>query len=816
MMRRPLRLKILLILLPILLLAPVYLTGRALFWGTPLLQFVPWRFWAWETIQQGDLPLWNPLLGMGAPLVANYQSALFYPPNWLYFLFAAFGGIAALAWAQALIVVLHLIWAGIGMAKFAEWIGLDGLGQTISGLAFALSGYLVTRAGFLSINATTAWLPWVMLGVGRLYEDSRSPWGRRHRAIAFLAIVMGMLLLAGHAQTAWYSLLLAASWGFFLAATRFPGWRKAQKNPVVAHSQQKNLAFHRFSVQLLKDLAGWSALFGLALLIALGLAAVQLIPTAEYLLQSQRAGAVDFELAMTYSFWPWRFLSFFAPSMFGDPIVGDYWGYANFWEDAVYIGLIPFISALGVVAGYFRRRKFESSIPGISLRGSIGFFLFVIIAVFILAMGSNTPIFPWLYRHVPTFDMFQAPTRITILAEFSLALFAGIGITRLRRPTGRALYWTRLSAVGAFAVMLGAGLAWILMGSISPSFIRATALAGMFGLIFSLLALNAPDGGGSTWRAKPGNSRFWSWALALVVGVDLLLAGWGMNPGVETAVYRESPDSVDQIRNLVAGGRLFLPAEDEQILKFDRFFLFESFDLEYQDDSWFAVRSAYLPNVSLLDRIPSVNNFDPLVPGRFDHWMEDLEQTQGAQRERMLNLMAVEVVEEVDPLDPRAVEFKSRDALPRLRWVPCGLPVGSGEEALAIVKLGSFVPEESVVLEGVGGEAVENCTKEGEARITLLSEGSNYLELKLDAPAPGYLVQADVWYPGWQATIDGKPLDILRANYLFRAVPAPAGEHTYVLVYRPLSFYSGAALSLVVICGLMFGGYMTRKSLQTA
>jgi hypothetical protein len=80
-----------------------------------------------------------------------------------------------------------------------------------------------------------------------------------------------------------------------------------------------------------------------AILCGAGLAAIQLIPTAEYLMQSQRASAVSYDLAMTYSFWPWRFLSLLAPDLFGNPAIGDYWGYGNYWEDAVYIGLAPFL-----------------------------------------------------------------------------------------------------------------------------------------------------------------------------------------------------------------------------------------------------------------------------------------------------------------------------------------------------------------------------------------------------------------------------------------------------------------------------------------
>ena len=55
---------------------------KVLYWGTTSTQFFPWMEYAIQQILQGNLPLWNPYNGWGAPLLANYQSALFYPPNW--------------------------------------------------------------------------------------------------------------------------------------------------------------------------------------------------------------------------------------------------------------------------------------------------------------------------------------------------------------------------------------------------------------------------------------------------------------------------------------------------------------------------------------------------------------------------------------------------------------------------------------------------------------------------------------------------------------------------------------------------------------
>src|SRR3972149_2479106 len=163
MRRRSMVIWLPILIAPVILLAPLLFTAKAMFWGTTALQFIPWRYFAWETIREGILPLWNPLVGMGAPLLANHQSALLYPPNWLLFLLDEIGGVGWAAWGQGLLVAVHLAWAGAGMYLLANKLGLSDLAQTISGLAFGLSGYLVARSGFLSINSAVAWLPWVLV-----------------------------------------------------------------------------------------------------------------------------------------------------------------------------------------------------------------------------------------------------------------------------------------------------------------------------------------------------------------------------------------------------------------------------------------------------------------------------------------------------------------------------------------------------------------------------------------------------------------------------------------------------------------------------
>ncbi len=71
------------------------------------------------------------------------------------------------------------------------------------------------------------------------------------------------------------------------------------------------------------------------------------------------------------------------------------------------------------------------------------------------------------------------------------------------------------------------------------------------------------------------------------------------------------------------------------------------------------------------------------------------------------------------------------------------------------------------------------------AVVQVVSYQPEQIELDVGLDAPGALVLADTWYPGWQATVDGEPAALLRADYLFRAVLLPAGQHRVQFDYRP-------------------------------
>ena len=156
-------------------------------------------------------------------------------------------------------------------------------------------------------------------------------------------------------------------------------------------------------------------------------------------MSSSRSSGVDFDFAMNFSYGLVRSFNFISPNFFGNPGNGTYLTEGAFFEDAVYIGLLPLIAALAGVIGWILRR-FRSDLDRPAFFATVPFWLVIAIIAFIFALGDNTPIFSFLFNHVPTFDLFQAPVRWHIWTVFALSVLAGIGTQAWGRGT-LAVFW---------------------------------------------------------------------------------------------------------------------------------------------------------------------------------------------------------------------------------------------------------------------------------------------------------------------------------------------------------------------------------------
>lgn len=152
--------------------------------------------------------------------------------------------------------------------------------------------------------------------------------------------------------------------------------------------------------------------------------------------------------------------------------------------------------------------------------------------------------------------------------------------------------------------------------------------------------------------------------------------------------------------------------------------------------------------------------------------------------------------------------YENMTVLPRA-WLATDAVVMKPEDILRTIKTSvlpngkNFAPAQTVLVE----EAVAPIAKPdatGYAYVGALTETT--MEVRTSSGSESFLVTSDTWYPGWQATVDGVPASIFRANYALRGVRVPAGRHIVRFEYRPKMLFAGMAVSafcLVILAGIL-------------
>ncbi len=157
--------------------------------------------------------------------------------------------------------------------------------------------------------------------------------------------------------------------------------------------------------------------------------------------------------------------------------------------------------------------------------------------------------------------------------------------------------------------------------------------------------------------------------------------------------------------------------------------------------------------------------------------------------------------------DDRVQILENREALPRA-WIVHSAKQATPDEALKMLDSGEVDPRQTALLERpVPDLSPPNNPSSDRASVTTYKAGR--IELNTATGAPGLLVLSEVYYPAWKAYVDGERVPLYRADYLLRAVPVPAGEHTVELRYESWTLRLGTAVSLLT--GLVLAALMLLK-----
>jgi hypothetical protein len=446
-------------------------------------------------------------------------------------------------------------------------------------------------------------------------------------------------------------------------------------------------------------------------------------------------------------------------------------------------------------------------------RGATVFWLSAAVLSLVLALGDNTPVFPFLFRYVPTFSLFQAPARWLAVTTVSLASLAAIGAQRW--PAGR--FRQRRGALGivfGVALLIG-GLAAPRFAShqLLEAFGSATLRLGVTLIAAGVLIL--------AWREKAVRQAhgraWWRIAVAAFVALDLLFFGWPLVPSVDRSLYQGSTDTSDILAQETDPVRVYWPTDPshrnrrldaESRVKFTylSFGAFGPRDVDY----WWEMREAVFPNAGMLDGISLVNNFEPLLVGRYADVLRvamkapDLVPVMGAT-----HVASDEPWPGGEPIHAVGdVTLYRLPGAPGRAWVVPSARQVTSDDFLTALSEPEFDPTAEVLLETLVSDSQSPVSS---LQSLALQDGANRVTIRVSLDAPGYLVLADTWYPGWRATVDGRPAEILLANHAFRAVLLDGGEHVVEMVYRPSSVLVGGAVSLVAVMALVAGLLLARR-----
>jgi hypothetical protein len=342
--------------------------------------FYPYRSAVNDALSQGRLPLWNPYLFMGVPLLANGQAGVLYPLNWV---FAALPAPLAINAS----IILHVILAAIFFHLFArDALRLMEPAAFIAACVYAFSGYVGSLVEHVNQLEAAAWFP---LLLNCAYCARR---GERGRFVIIGGVVFALQMLAGHAQVSFIS---AAGLGLWILGRQ--AWGSAR--PV----RPARVTVLRI-LPVIRHFAGDLAAIGGIGLVGAGLAAVQLLPMLELSRLSIRAGGMTYREAGAFSLPPQQLLESLLPT-FGS-------------GEAVFSEYVGFIGVAGLVLALIGIVKHARQNPGL---------LLLLIGGLALALGLYDPLYFLLYKLVPGFGLFRVPARWLFLAVFAAAGFAGVG-----------------------------------------------------------------------------------------------------------------------------------------------------------------------------------------------------------------------------------------------------------------------------------------------------------------------------------------------------------------------------------------------------
>jgi len=775
-----------------------------------------------DAVSDGGFPLWNPIILGGTPFVESLAGGdSLYPPSAL--LLFLLDPYRSLGWK----LVLHVFFAGIFMYGWIRRLGLSKPSALLAGLAYGLAPFMVSLVlvggdGKIFVTALAPLLFWVTESF-LVRGDMKS--------IALVSLVVGAIMLTTHFQMAYF---LFGGVGVYVFFRSILIWREGEPDEVgktEGASREIGPAGGRDGDPRGRRVAVTRFVtFVAAAVLGAGVAAVQFLPAASYIVDHSRRTATTTEASAeasrayssSWSLHPEEVMALAVPEFVGvsnanaDWARGTYWGRNGFKGNHEYVGLLVLLLAGVSFFGGARRslRFFLAGLGGVAL---------------LFGLGTHTPVWRLFYEVVPGIELFRSPSLAIFIFGFSAVTLMAFGVERLLdlERRGSEADWTlpgRFLWIAAGVLLVGFVLAssgglqvlWSLavyrdMPDQSAQFLATAEPFIVRGFMFAVMFAIATAGvawGLRTTRLAPLGAVV---ALGLLISLDLIRVDIPFIRTQDFTAFRTADPNIDFLLERQREEDPFrvysLQGLNGQDVRPGMFGLelvggHHPNDLARYRDLIGMVGSGLPSNLIASANVLRNGNVLRMLNVRYILWPDQLGALtdQGLPADITDNLRRrTQTTIQGRPYES-VYEFSD---LPRARLVG-EVVVLPDEQAVPHMLSNDFDPARQVVLSEplpidlTGGEVVGS--------VEWIERNNNNMTLRVSADRPAVLVLADNWFPAWKARVGSEEVRVLRANHSLRAVPITAGEHTVEFYYESDELRWSLVLtllSLAVVTGLI-------------
>ncbi len=749
---------ILLIFLPLVLFRPVVLGQNVFalgdFSGSDLLELhLPFKSILHEAYTHGQFPLWSPYLSNGFPVLAEGQSGPLYPPH---ILLAFLSPVLSLNYS----ILISFMIAGCGMYTFARTLPLMGKrGALASAIIFMFGSFFVARLKHINMIAVAAYLPWCFWLLRRYFTDfnlSRFVW---------LGIVWGLQVLAGHPHMFYFSVIMCL-------------WLISGELFLLYMQSRKKVASTSLTLALLKTIIG----VGISGVVAIGLAAAQLLPTYELTALSSRQD-FSYEVATAYPLRPHFLATLFAPFFLGNPATGSYRGDIQldgiWWENVLYIGLLPLVLVVVLLFFRIRNRKTGEFLFNYYFR----FYVLSAVLFFILSMGSYSFLFSVLYYNIPGMTLFRFPTRFNLLTLLSLSVLAGWAIERLFQRLERSRIQGNLRKEDSSD--------YVFSWPFSPT-VTTILILGVILLDLSVFAdqyigyypvgkyLAVPE---SVKELQKKDSYLYRiYPMTQYMQNPFGALGWKKGEKAIFSLQKAIPGNFAALYHMYS----------------------------FTDRGWFE-GGLGLKERAFLENFLTKNN----LPGSY------LSRILGLWNVKYIysfsdfpspNFLLSQSYTLDSSFGVPLQVYKNEFVQPRAFFVSDIRKRAQPDAVLTELLDPAIAPEKYAYSETIGRSDEKEASSSSNFdrvsfnkahSVSIVDYQSTMVSMKTESRSEAYLVFSDTYYPGWKAYIDGKENPILKVNLVMRAVKVPPGSHTVIWAYEPIAFYVGSGISFATLVTLL-------------